>query len=321
MISRSSSFLDILNRLGDKEQPFPAKYLQLLTDLDPEHENLLAKQWTSLPIKRKLSLLEDLEDLSEHDNLMDFTAVGNIALTDEDEQVRETALHLLWDCEDRAFITKGLNLLSNDPSARVRATTASILGHFVFMGETDEIPEELGNRIVERLLEAHKNGPDKNVRRKALESLGYSSRPEIHKLINQAVELQDNEWLASGLYAMGRSADPSWAKFIRDCINHQDDSVREEAVRASGELELKDMRESLLAMLDEEGDDDILAATIWSLSQIGGEGIREAFSQLLETAEDNEFIDFLENAIDNLNFTDEMAQFDLFDIGQEESDD
>ncbi len=96
--------------------------------------------------------------------------------------------------------------------------------------------------------------------------------------------------------------------------------MREEAVRAAGELELKDMRELLLAILDEEEDDDIRAATIWSLSQIGGEGIREAFSQLMETAEDDEFIDFLENAIDNLNFTDELAQFDLFDIDQEDTE-
>ena len=168
---------------------------------------------------------------------------------------------------------------------------------------------------------AHKSDSDNNVKRKALESLGYSSLPEIHKLINRAVALQDNEWLASGLYAMGRSADPSWAKVIRENLNHQDESVREEAVRAAGELELKDIREKLLAMLDEEEDDDIRAAAIWSLSQIGGEGVREAFSQLMETAEDDEFIDFLENAIDNLNFTDELAQFDLFDIDQEEIND
>ena len=102
------------------------------------------------PIKRKLALLEDLEDLGEHDTLMDFTTVGNVALNDEDEQVRETALHLFWDCEDKAFITKGINLLSDDPSSRVRATTASILGHFVYMGETDAIPEELSNRIVDK---------------------------------------------------------------------------------------------------------------------------------------------------------------------------
>jgi HEAT repeat protein len=280
-------------------------------------ETLLANQWTSLPLKRKLSLLDDLEDLGEHDTLMDFTAVGTVALTDADEQVRETALHLFWDSEDKAFITIGLNLLTNDPSAHVRATTASILGHFVFLGETDAIPEELANRIVERLLVAHKSDTEKLVKRRALESLGYSSLAEIHKLISQAVALQDNEWLASGLYAMGRSADPSWAKFIRNHLNHQDESVREEAVRAAGELELMDMREVLLSLMDEEEDDDIRAAIIWSLSQIGGEGVRDAFTQLMETAEDDEFIDFLENAIDNLNFTDELAQFDLFDIDQE----
>ena len=46
MLNSSISFVDILTRLGDQDQPFPAKYLQFFSDLDPEHETLLANQWT-----------------------------------------------------------------------------------------------------------------------------------------------------------------------------------------------------------------------------------------------------------------------------------
>jgi len=251
---------------------------------------------------------------------MDFTAVGNIALNDQDEQVREAALNLFWECESKRFIPTGLRLLEDDPSARVRALSAAIMGHFIFLGETDAIPEESANVIVECLLNTYKNDSDKLVRRRALESLGYSSRSEINPLITQAIAQQDDEWLASGLYAMGRSADPSWSKLISNYLHHPDSSVREEAVRAAGELELINIRKILLDILDEDEDEDVRAAAIWSLSQIGGEDVRETFTKLLEEAEDDEFSDFLENALDNLSFTEELAQFNHFEIDSDEND-
>jgi HEAT repeat protein len=312
------SFSELMNRLADHDKPFPPKYLQYFSDLVEEQLSLLSKTWKDLPISRKLALLEDLDDLAEQDTLMDFTEVAKTAIRDVDEQVRETALHIFWESEDRSFVEIGLDLLGNDPSARVRASTASILGRFVFMGETDDLPPVMLNRIVDGLLEVHNKDPDKLVRRRALESLGYSSRDEINHLITQAVSNADNEWLASSLYAMGRSADQTWSKYIYKYINHSLALVREEAVRAAGELELADSRELLLSMVAEEEDEDVLAAAIWSLSQIGGEGVREAILKQLESAQDDDYSDYLENALDNLDFTEELAQFNLFDMGDED---
>jgi HEAT repeat protein len=321
MVNSSVSFSDILTRLADIEQPFPARYLHFFSDLFPDQVELLKRQWQDLPDQRKLAFLEDLEDFGEHDTLMDFTAAGSIALDDPDDQIREVALHLFWDTEDKAFISKGLSLLEKDPSSAVRSSAASILGRFVYMGETDELSPEMSDRIVDQLLLAYNDDPAKLVRRRALESLGYSSRDEIHRLIILAESSKDNEWLASSLYAMGRSADSDWSRSIKKHLTHSDAAVREEAVRAAGELELKEMRGVLLGILEDESDEDVRTAAIWSLSQIGGEGIREAFTELMETADDDEFIEFMENALDNLNFTDELAKFDLLDINGEDPED
>jgi HEAT repeat protein len=119
---------------------------------------------------------------------------------------------------------------------------------------------------------------------------------------------------------MGRSADPVWSKIILKHLSHPEETVREEAVRAAGELELTNTRELLLDILENEDNDDILAAAIWSLSQIGGEGVREAITKQSENVEDEDLLDFIEDALDNLNFTEELSHFNMLDIDNEQSD-
>jgi hypothetical protein len=68
----------------------------------------------------------------------------------------------------------------------------------------------------------------------------------------------------------------------------------------------------LLKLLGEEEDADILSAIIWSLSQIGGEDVRTYLENLLDVIEDDdEQIAFLEEALDNLAFTEDLDRFDL----------
>ncbi len=65
-------------------------------------------------------------------------------------------------------------------------------------------------------------------------------------------------------------------------------------------------------MLGEEEDEGILNAAIWSLSQIGGEDVRTYLENLLDVVEDDdEQLAFLEEALDNLAFTEDLERFDL----------
>jgi HEAT repeat protein len=96
--------------------------------------------------------------------------------------------------------------------------------------------------------------------------------------------------------------------------------MRFEAVRAAGELELTDAADEL-ADLTEDDDHQVREAAIWSLGQVGGEVAREALTQLLEQADDEDMQDFIEEAIENLQFTDEVAQFSLLEFGPDGDDD
>jgi HEAT repeat protein len=150
------------------------------------------------------------------------------------------------------------------------------------------------------------------VRRVALESLGYSSRPEVTTLIESAFHREDPAWQASSLVAMGRSADERWDEEVIRSLVHVNDRIRKAAVQAAGELALQSARPILLKMLGEEEDDSVLRAVIWSLSQIGGEDVRTYLENLLDgLEEDDDQMAFLEEALDNLAFTEDLDRFEL----------
>jgi hypothetical protein len=53
---------------------------------------------------------------------------------------------------------------------------------------------------------------------------------------------------------------------------------------------------------------------IWGLSQIGGEGVRHALENLLEMTDDEDEVDFIEQALDNLSFNEDLELFELMDL-------
>jgi len=147
--------------------------------------------------------------------------------------------------------------------------------------------------------------------------LGYSSCEEVIPLIQSAYEDDDPDWVVSSIFAMGRSNDDRWKKEVLSQLYAADEDIRLEAIRASGNLELSAARASLLDQLNDEEDLDIRRDIIWSLSKIGGEGVRDRLDELFEMEDDDEEAEYIEEAMENLNFT-EGAQFSLFDIDADE---
>jgi hypothetical protein len=120
---------------------------------------------------------------------------------------------------------------------------------------------------------------------------------------------------------MGRSSDGErWDDHVLQMIVSVDRRIRLAAVQASGELELALARPLLLNLLEEEFDDAIAGAAIWSLSQIGGEDVRLYLQNLLDKVEDDDQAALLEEALDNLAFTEDMASFDLLALDADELD-
>ena len=311
MNATPTSFQSVLDALLSDRREFPRRYLQEFSDIGALELKALLEVWPQVKPSRKLTLLEELDALAETDTLVSFDDVARALLTDPEPDVRTRAIRLLDEYEDPKVVPSYLDMLKNDPDVNVRVEAANALHLFVDLGELEEIPENIYHQVEDALLASAASEDNLRVRRTALESLGYSSRPEVSTLIESAFHREDPAWQASSLVAMGRSADERWSDAVTRSLVHVDDRIRKAAVEAAGELSLQAARPILLKMLGEEEDADILSAVIWSLSQIGGEDVRTYLENLLDQLEDDEQITFLEEALDNLAFTEDLERFDL----------
>ena len=321
------SFQKVLDTLLADSRDFPRRYLQEFSDIGTLELKTLLDVWPQVDLSRKLTLLEDLDALAENDTLVSFDDFASALLTDPDPQVRSRAIRLLDESEDVKLVPSFLDMLRNDPDTHVRVEAANALNLFVDLGELEEISESIYRQVEDALLTSITSEDDVRVRRTALESLGYSSRPEVATLIESSFRRDEPHWQVSALTAMGRSADERWADEVTRALVNENDNIRRAAVQAAGELALKSTRPLLLRMLGEEEDSTVLSAIIWSLSQIGGEDVRTYLENLLDLSEDEEQIAFLEEALDNLAFTEDLDRFDLLafdpddDLSEPEEDD
>jgi len=315
-------FSEIKAALLDRETPFPASLLYFFSDITQEDLKKLEGVWPEVDTKRRRGLLEDMETLAEGDTLLFFDHVAIMCLQDKDPVARATAIRLLWQSQKEHLVPKFLKMLKDDPEAIVRAAAATGLGIFVYLGELEEIKQSTYEEVVESLIKVHLSSDEVLVRRRALEALGYASHPEVQHFIERAYNTNDEEWLQSALFAMGRTYNKRWVKAVVRMFDHPETMVRYEAVRAAGELEAEAAREPIFNLL-EEGmeDDDMYFAAIWSLTKIGGRDVRELIENALDETDDPDEILFLEEALQNLNFTEQINLFDMMYIEGEDPED
>jgi len=308
-------FVEVLRALLDLDNPFPARFLPRLSDLENPELEFLKETWSKIPLWRKRALMEDIEELCKDDYLVSYESLGVFAAEDEDALVRLHAVRTLWEFENKNLVPTFVRLLRNDPDVDVRAASASALGQYLYLGELDELPVKILKEIEVLLLDISQGNEEEAVRRAALESLGFSSREEVPALIEAAFNSGEVGWRTSALFAMGRSRNEIWNNLVLSMLNNNQPDLRLEAARAAGELEITQAVPILLELLDDPSD-SIRDASIWSLSQIGGEGVRDRLGKLFDEAEDDREIDYLESALDNLVFTEGMQLMPLFDLSE-----
>ena len=83
---------------------------------------------------------------------------------------------------------------------------------------------------------------------------------------------------------------------------------------------MSDPPPALIELVDDP-DPDVRAASIWALSQTGGEGVHEIFEALLEESDDEEEQNFISLALDNLIFNQEIdLDMTLLDFPEADDD-
>jgi len=309
----TTSFEQLLDLLSDETQPFPIEGLAELSDMDAELTKRFSNVWDLLSTDRRRTLIHEVGTQADLKIELTFEQVNRIALSDPDSEVRAIAIHNLWECESPDLVPHFLETLKQDPTSQVRAAAAKALGLFVWLGEIDQLSVDLLKQIEEALLDATKEDLEDDVRRRSLESLGFSSHKEVPLLIDQAYQSGDEAYIQSALYAMGRSASDQWQPYIMVEMNNPSPILRKEAAKAAGELELREATESLIELLDYVNF-QVRDSAIWALGQLGGEEAADALLLLLDNTDDKELAETLEEALDHLAFVNNTRDFLLIDF-------
>jgi len=311
-------FSEVINALLDNSQPFPAVMMPNLSDITEKNLADVKKVWRQVDDQRRIALMEDMEEIQDRDTLSNYSSISELALDDPLPAVRILAISMLWDWPQKQVAHRLLSMLQHDADSQVRASAASGLGNYVYLAELDEFSSDLAEQIVDTLLKVIKSDEIKLVRRRALEAVSYSCRDEIPPMIEAAYKDPDREWLISALCAMGRSNDEAWNKHVLRHMNHSIPEVQFEAIRAAGDLEIKEAREILIDILDhyQDLDEDVRIAAVVSLSKIGGTEVRSTLESLLEEIEDDDEAEIISSAIENLDFMEMGVLPGMFDLDQ-----
>ncbi len=311
------TFQSVLDHLLDSKKDIPQAHLQYYSDLDPKSLRLFLDIWPRVTPDRKVLLLDHLLSYLDSDTLVSYEEIGRELLKDADGEVRSRAIGLLAESDDPRLVEPLLNIFLTDSEIAPRIEAADLLGEFVLLGELEELDESTQREIEDALLSIIRSEESASLRRHALEALGYSSRDEAFNIIESAYQREDPIWIASALRAMGRSHDDRWTDSVVAKLLDVDPRIRFAAAEAAGELNIAEAAPIMMQMLeDEEEDDDVTSAVIWSLSQIGGDDVRVYLLNLLENTDDEDAIKFLEDAIENLDFFDELNHFDLLSLDE-----
>lgn len=255
-----------------------------LSDLSRSAARYLAERWPTLPAAVRLAAVNAMREDADAHIEHTYGRALLVALKDADPAIRLAALEGLTELESPSFRDVLLTNIESEPDDRVRASEAMALGKFVLLCEHEEGDEATSDRLRQSLLALLQHDPSAEVRRRALESVGYlAGDREVIRRIDDAYESGDHGMRVSALHAMGRQADTRWLDIVHDEFTSDDPELRFEAVTAAGTI---GSERSVVELIDRLRDDDIEVqmAAIASLGAIGG---RLAVSALRRLTEDD----------------------------------
>jgi HEAT repeat protein len=296
-----SEFEKLLQEMGDTSNRLSISSLYGLSEMNKAETLLFQKAWHSIAVERRREIINFLVEIAEASFEVDFGQVFRFCLGDEDERVREAAIEGLWEDDDTALINPLITLLRDDPSSSVRAGAAISLSRYVLLGELDKLKARRFALVREALLETiHSPLEDLEVRRRAIESIAYSSEEGVLNIIETAYYDEDERMRISAVFAMGRSADPNWSHLVISELESFSPEMRYEAAMACGELELS-AATPLLADLANDPDREVQEAAICALGQIGGNEARRVLYTCYEEG-DQSLQEAVEEALEQLEF-------------------
>lgn len=301
-------FEKILETLKEGNSTLTEEEIRSLTDLAEDQANAFHKIWDKVDDERKMLNMRAMLSAAHKDILLDYTAIVRTDLLSANTTIRRIALHLMQDLRKSWFLEEVIQIAQTDIDPEVKKDAIEILGFFL----NDLISQKHQQHKLEKARGALLklvNAEQQDICFCAMEALAYLDEEVIHPLIRLCFTSHNPQTLASGLRSVQRSMRAEWQQDVRENLDHEDPTVRIEAIRAAGALQMQSALDNILLLLTQFDriDQEMLDAAILAASQIGGEEASEMISLLEEVLEsDEESIELFEQAKANL----ELLEFE-----------
>lgn len=274
------------------------RILKALSDLDEIQLGDTLQVWRDLDADRRADIADQLDTLMAEDIEVEYSALFRAFLADEDPRVRLSAISGLQTDESVANIDPLVKLMRLDASETVRAAAALALGSYLALGELGKISAARRDQVYSALTGVWVSTREfTDVRRCALESLGYVSNPAVEVILNEAYVSDDEDLRISAVVAMGHSSDNAWQEIVLKELLSESEEMRIAAAAACGEIELPEAVGRLSTLIDR---DDALGARLAAIDALSYISTTEAQRALERAAasEEEEIAEAAEEALD-----------------------
>lgn len=321
--AREQKFQNLIEQAYKKGDQLEQEHVQVLSDLSAEQVRRWKEVWLRLPVSTRRRILALCDRLLEDDPRLSFFDIGRIALEDEDAQVREYGLRLIGmeDLEARSVVPLLIRHLW-DEAPMVRAQAAEELSRFVLQGMVDQMPFPLLRKAVAALLYIlHEEPPTAPVWARALMAVGYAAPRGLGEFLEFAYYQGDIELRCAALVAMGRTLDPTWKRYILADLQHPHPKVRAAAAEAAGFAEVREALDDVLYLLT-DASKEVRMAAAWAVSELAEENEHfHILEQAWRQAQDEDEIEALEAALQNLEFRLMRQEWNLLELALKEEGD
>lgn len=282
-----------------------------LSDLQPKEQRAIEPVWNALSVIAKHRVLRALNEASEAMFELSYREIATLGLDDASGLIRSTSIDLLWTDESEETMRKLMRMADTDSDAAVRTRALEQLGRFILLGEYGDIADELAEQAQALTLKIHTdNAEPVALRRRALESLANSSHPAVCDLIKAAYADGNHELRIGAIFAMGRTCSNTWRDQLMDELESGDNECAFEAIRACGQIQLKEAARRIGEFTLSE-DQELQMIAIWSLGEIGGRHAIDVLSSLEERAQDDDMVAAIDEALDTAGFGLSVASLGL----------
>lgn len=244
--------------------------IETLSDLDRPSANLLRERWTEMPDADRARLTRAMVEDAEQHVERNYNRVFLVALGDENPETRLAAVEGLWEYEAPDLLEHLLQHVEAELDDRVRTAQIVALGRFAALGALEELEPGQVERLKDVLLRLADDDESLEVRRRAIESMGYfSGDDEIAGIIEDAYHSGIHESRVSAIHAMGRQATTRWLDICLDNLRDDEPEIRYEAVTAVGIIGEPRTVSAVIDLLADP-DAEVRLAAIGALGAIGG---------------------------------------------------